>query len=108
MHKLDVAHVCHLLGSCRGMLNDFLGLDLLGTRAPGGNLEKGGEAEMMTGGNFYQMQANQPDLFLLAVPGYSSKNSRCLVKGVAAFHGDGGLRAFTEPLPKLVWSKKGP
>lgn len=57
---------------------------------------------MMTGENFYQMQANQSDLFLLAVPGYGSKNSRCLVKGVAVFHGDGGLHAFTKPLPKLV------
>lgn len=56
----------------------------------------------MTEENFYQMQVNQSDLFLLAVPGYSSKNSCCLVKCVATFHGDD----FTKPLPKLVWSKR--
>lgn len=56
----------------------------------------------MTEENFYQMQVNQSDLFLPAVPGYSSKNSRCLVKCVATFHGDD----FPKPLPKLVWSKR--
>lgn len=42
--------------------------------APGSNLEKGRQSlKHMTEENFYQMQVDQSDLFVLVVPGYSPR-----------------------------------